>query len=427
MFRRPSSRAGRPGGLLLVLGALALAVAPRAAHAQGGDPGERTPTKVAVVTFGPGDHPFLKFGHNALLLEYAGREGASVEGIVFNWGTFSFEAPGKLIPKFLRGRMKYWLSLSPSKDTLAHYMEENRTVEIQELDLTDAQKQALARALFVNARRENREYLYDYFWDNCSTRVRDAVDVAVGGLLKQAAAVPAAQTQRSHALRMTADLFPEYLGLAFGLGSRTDAPSTMWEEAFLPERLRDLLAKVAVPAEGGGRKPLVKSHVVSFRAARPDKPGHPPAWGIWFGVVGVVLGGGFAGLGVLARRHLAARIAVGAGVSLLGLVLGLLGIILLLLWALTDHKVAHANENILQVAPWVIALVVYGIGVARGRPAATRKAFLIVAAAAGASLLGLLLKALPWFVQDNSAFIALFLPFWGGLAFALRGLERRAR
>jgi hypothetical protein len=409
MLRRLVGRAARRG-LLLFAVVTALAASPAAAD------DARTPTRVAVLTFGPGDHPFFKFGHNALLLEYA-----SGEGVVFNWGTFAFDSPA-LIPTFLRGRMKYWLSLSPARETLEHYQEENRTVEIQDLDLTEAQRLALAEKVYTNARRENREYLYDYFWDNCSTRVRDAVDAIVGGRVHQAAAGPAAQSQRAHALRLTSDLFYEYVGLDFGLGRLTDARSSQWEESFLPERFRDLLETVAVPAEDGRMKPLVKSHVVVYRASRPEKPTRPPAWTPWFLLVGVLAGAALAGLGLLAQRRRAARVALGLSASLLGFVFGLLGLILVLLWAFTNHRVAYANENILQAAPWALALLVYGIGVALGRPRATRRAFLVASAAAAASLLGLALKVLPWFFQDNYTFIALFLPLWGGLAFALSRL-----
>ena len=139
------------------------------------------------------------------------------------------------------------------EDTFASYVSENRTIEAQELDLTPAQKWALWQSLRENARPENREYLYDYFRDNCSTRVRDVVDRAVGGRVRQAGQRPATMTFRADALRMTADFFPEYLGLDLGLGRLTDAPITLWEEAFLPERMRDLLREVRIPGEASGQ------------------------------------------------------------------------------------------------------------------------------------------------------------------------------
>jgi hypothetical protein len=376
--------------------------------------GDFRPVRAAVLTFGPGDHPFFKFGHNAILIEdERGR------GTVYNFGTFTFDSP-LLIPKFLRGRLTYWLSLSGRDDALYGYRASNRTIEIQELDLTEDQIRLLDERLRENALPQNREYLYDYFWDNCSTRVRDAIDAVVDGRVRVSARAPAPQTFRAHALRMTADLFPEYLGLHFGLGSFTDTPTSLWEEAFLPERLRDLLRLVRVPAEGGGEKPLVRSERVLFAADRPEKPARPPQWSFWFGLTGLLAGGGLAGLGVLARRGRRARFVLGAATSVLGLIFGLLGLILVLLWMLTNHRAAHANENILQAAPWALALVGYGLGVARGRERAIRRAFWVAASAAAASILGLLLKVLPgFFLQDNVAFVALLLPLWMGLALGL--------
>jgi hypothetical protein len=415
MVQRGAGQSRRSGFARLSLAALlavaGLAARPGVAHAG------PTPERVSMLTFGPGDHPFFKFGHNAILIEYEGGR-----GLVFNFGTFTFDSP-MLIPKFLKGRLKYWLSVSPRDETLLGYQEANRTIEQQILDLTDAQKRLLDERLRENALPQNREYLYDYFWDNCSTRVRDAFDGVLDGRVREAGKGPAQQSLRAHALRMTSDLLPEYLGLHFGLGSLTDAPINVWQETFLPERLRDLMRAIEVPAEGGGKKPLVKAEITLFKANRPDKPARPPNWTIWFALTGVLAGGSLLALGRHARDRRKARIALGVSASVLGFVFGLLGLILVLLWTLTNHKAAHANENILQTAPWALALLVYGIKVARSRPQGIRRAYLVAVSAAGASLLGILLKPLPGFYQDNVAFVALFLPLWTGLALGLRQLE----
>jgi hypothetical protein len=381
------------------------------------EPGEDL--TVFVLTFGPGDHPFFKFGHNAILVQ-RGEE----SGLVYNFGTFAFESPS-LILKFLRGRFKYWLSVSSMEATFASYVSDNRTIEAQELDLTPAQKWALWQNLRENARPENREYLYDYFRDNCSTRVRDAIDRAVGGRVRQAGQRPAVMTFRADALRMTADFFPEYLGLDLGLGRPTDAPITLWDEAFLPERMRDLLRDVRVAGESGGR-PLVKSERTLFAARRPPKPDRPPNWTLYFLAAGLALGGLLAGLGRLGGKHLAARVGLGIAGSLLGFVFGALGLILLCFWLFTDHKAAFANANIFLLAPWSVLLAGYGVGAAMGRPAATRKALWLAAAAAGFAAIGALAKVLPDLSQDNLALVALLLPVWLGLALGFRWAMRRS-
>ena len=400
---------------ILLATTLAVLVVSGARYAQA-EPGEDL--TVFVLTFGPGDHPFFKFGHNAILVQPQ-----EESGLVYNFGTFQFESPG-LILKFLRGRFKYWLSVSRMEDTFASYVSENRTIEAQELDLTPAQRAALWQSLRENARPENREYLYDYFRDNCSTRVRDAIDRAAGGRVRQAGQRPVAMTFRADALRMTADFFPEYLGLDLGLGRPTDAPITLWDEAFLPERMRDLLREVRIPGEFGD-KPLVKAERTLFAARRPPKPDRPPNWTLFFLAAGLALGALLAGLGRLGGKHPAARVGLGIAGSLLGLVFGVLGLILLSFWLFTDHKAAYANANIFLLAPWSVLLAGYGVGVALGRPAAIRKAFWLMVAAAGFAAIGVLAKVIPGLSQDNLALGAFLLPVWLGLAAGFRWAMHR--
>jgi hypothetical protein len=404
---------------ILLTTALAVIVFSGAQHARA-EPGDDL--TVVVLTFGPGDHPFFKFGHNAILVQPGSNE---ENGLVYNFGTFAFDSPG-LVPKFLRGRFKYWLSVSRMEDTPASYISDNRTIEAQELDLTPAQKWSLWQSLRENARFENREYLYDYFRDNCSTRVRDAIDRAVGGLVRQAGQRPAAMTYRADALRMTADFLPEYIGLNLGLGRPTDAPITLWEEAFLPERLRDLLRDVRIPSESG-EKPLVKSERTLFAAHRPPKPNRPPNWTVFFLAAGLVLGALVAVLGLLGCNHPAARVGLGIAGSSLGLGFGVLGLILLSLWLFTDHKAAYDNANIFLLAPWSVVLAGYGVGVALGRPTAMRKAFWVVATAAAFAVIGVLSKAIPGLSQDNLALAAFMLPVWIGLTSGFRLVMRQSR
>jgi len=394
---------------LVVLGA-----AP-ATHADPGETGDDL--TVYALTFGPGEHPFLKFGHNAILVQPS--EGP---GWVFNFGTFDFADP-ELIPKFLRGRFKYWLSVGGAEPTMEAYAAENRTILSQELDLAPAQKWALWQALRENARPENRAYLYDYFFDNCSTRVRDAIDRVIDGRIRLAGQAPATRSLRAHALRSVADYLPEYVGLYLGLSRATDQPIDRWAETFLPERLSDLLRSVRL-ADGGGDKPLVKSEKVIYQSTRPAKPGQPPNWAIYFMVIGVVIGGVMALLGRSARRRTSARILLGGATAALGGLWGVLGIILVCMWAFTNHKVAYANANILQFAPWAIVLLGYGLGVMLGRPGATRVARTLALSAAIFSALGIVCKALPGLNQDNWPFILLSLPIWLGLWTGLRAVAR---
>lgn len=396
--------------LAAALGAAAL-LSPLPARAEPGD--ELT---VSVLTFGPGDHPFFKFGHNAILVQDRLRRSDRV----YNFGTFSFDSPA-LIPTFLKGKLRYWLSIQSLRGTIEAYKRENRTIDAQELDLTPALRRRIVDALDENAKPENRYYKYDYYRDNCSTRVRDAVDLVTDGKVHDASRGPARMTWRAHTLRLVADDWPIYLGLHAAMGDLIDRPIDVWQEMFLPSRLSDTLREVKIPGPDGQPIPLVKAERRLLDANRAPVRTEPPHRLVPLLAAGSALGAGLAALGARAAQgSRAARVGLGAASSLIGLVLGLLGLIFVMFWTYTDHEVAHHNENILQCAPWAIVLVGMGINLARGKTPSLLRATRVAQAALVASVAGLAFKVLPWFRQDNAQIIALLLPLWAGLAWGLR-------
>jgi hypothetical protein len=288
----------------------------------------------------------------------------------------------------------------------------------------------LRKALDENARPENRLYKYDYFLDNCSTRVRDAVDRVTGGAVHAAASQPGRMTLRQHALRMTARPLWFYVALNMVLGPNVDQPIDRWTEMFLPGELARGLGAAKVPVQGwteSGSRPrpqgdltsLVSGDAVLFRADRPATLDWPPARGRAFGLCGTLFGLFVFALGWAGRWQRAARVAVGILTTLWGLAVGFIGCFLVYAWAFTDHVVAHRNQNILLCAPWTIALFVLGIGVAMGRPGATRKALAVAVAALGAVLAACALKVGITAHQENGTLIAFFLPAWAGVTAAL--------
>jgi hypothetical protein len=367
---------------------------------------------VSVFTFGPGDHPFFKFGHNAILI----RQG-SQPGWVYNFGTFQFDSID-LLPTFLKGRVTYWLSVASEEDAIASYTAENRTIIRQDLDLQPNDRLLLWQSLKENARPENRGYLYDYFWDNCSTRVRDAIDRITQGRIRATGKSIAPQTFRQHALRMTADFLPEYLGLYLGLGRAADIPITRWDASFLPENLQQLLREVRIQ-HSDGERPLVKEETTLFTARRAHHPESPPQWTLYFLFAGMVWGGVMASLGWFGRRLKICRILLGLQISLIGILFGFLGTCLVCVWAFTDHTAAHTNANILQIAPFILALGYDGIRLALGNNVAAKRALWLTLLAFVLSFIGLIAKVFPGLAQDNLPLVAFFLPLWLGTALSL--------
>ncbi|HEX3904885.1 MAG TPA: DUF4105 domain-containing protein [Polyangia bacterium] len=378
------------------------------------------PLTIYAVTFGPGDHPFFKFGHDAIWIHDA--DGGTDK--VYNFGTFAFSP--RVIVDFLHGRMTYWLSVSYLPAVIASYERENRTIDVQELTLAPQAKRELRARLDLNARPENRDYKYDYFLDNCATRVRDAIDLAVGGRLRESARAPARLSLRGQALRMTADYWPLYVALDIVLGPDTDRPIDRWGEMFIPEELARGLAAVTVAAPSGPR-PLVKEARAIYAAVdRPPPLETPPARGGLFFVVGCMVGLCFLGLGWGASRprlarpaRVACRVALGLALATWGLLTGFVGSFLVYVWGFTDHVVAHHNQNILLFAPWALALALLGFGVAFGSPRMGRAARGVATAALAAVVAACALKLGVVRHQENGALLAFALPAWIGVRASL--------
>lgn len=387
------------------------------------DPTDTRPVpKVSILTMGPGDQAFFKFGHNAIRIYYPGTE----HDYVYNFGTFQFDSP-TLILDFLTGKFRYWLSVQTYRGTVNHYKHENRSLYEQELNMAPYQARALADALRENAKPENRYYEYDYYRDNCSTRIRDVLDENYGGGLKDRFQDPGSMTLRDHTLRATADSFWVYAGLDIAMGAYIDQPETRWGEMFLPERLMQGLQSIVFNGAHGAA-PLVKEKKVVYEArARPQVPAKPPerTWAFLQG--GLLVGGLFTFLGWEAyhRRLRWARVTLSVLAGAFGLIFGILGSLFVFLWVCTNHQVAFRNENILQCSPWAVMMVGFAVGTAKGKWGSTTRALNLALGGLGAAVLGLALKVLPFMHQQNYRIIAALVPAWLGLSIGLYLLKRR--
>jgi hypothetical protein len=393
--------------------ALAIVFSPLLAHSTETWDSPDAPPIVSVLTIGPGQIAFDAFGHNAFRV----RDPRDRSDLVYNFGTFRFNTP-LLIVDFLMGRFKYWLGVKPTLHMMTIYRIQNRFSHEQILDLPPQASRRLVNALVENAEPENRVYLYNYYRDNCSTRVRDAIDRIFDGALERQFDVPGKMTLREHSLRATADILPAYLGIDIVLGDYIDQPETVWQEMFLPEILEEGLAKAVVSGPEGRPMPLVsKTRVVYSGRGGPRMRRDPPNRTLALLGAGLAIGAMLVGLAFAAfyRHKMWAQYLFSLLFGLFGLFAGLLGLLFLFLWGFTDHDPAYRNENLLQCAPWAILLAAGAWGIFRAKPRLERLARHLAASTLGAAALGLLIKLLPFADQDNRRIIAFFLPVWTAL------------
>lgn len=361
--------------------------------------------RIGLVTMDPGETYWERFGHNAILV--APEDGS--EPTLYNYGYFDFDEPGFLL-RFARGDMRYRLLALPLGEDLAYYREVGRGVNLLWLDVAPERAQQLADFLSWNALPDNASYRYDYFTDNCATRVRDALDIALGGVLKaQLSGRSHGLTYRDEALRLGAPVGWMALGMHLGMGPFGDRPLSLWQEAFVPMRLRDDLHEVLTT---NGHPVIVAEQTLNV-ARLPPEPQEPPRWRSGFLALGLALAAAFAGLRRW-RPRVAAVLALGWWC-----LLGLVGLGLAALWSLTSHVAAFGNENLLLFNPLCLALLPGAFALARGRNAGRgfHRVLMTVAVLAG---IAVFLKFLPFRVQSNGDWIALIWPLQLLLAYRYR-------
>lgn len=351
--------------------------------------------RIGVLTMGPGEIFWERFGHDAIVVDDPARHAP----ISYNFGFFDMAEDG-FIGRFVKGEMRYMLVALPLDEDLAYYREVGRGATLQWLDLDPAQAQALAAALAENARPENAYYRYDYYTSNCATRVRDALDRALGGRLRtQLEGRSSGDTYRSESLRLAAPAPWMWLGFDLGLGPMADRALNRWQQAFLPRRLADDLRQLT-RADG---RPLVASEIELLPQRQPAEPQDQgvPLWP-WL-LTGIAL----AALLWAAARRAPRRVAAAAGGF--WLLCGLLGMVLALGWAFTAHHALWANRNLLLLNPLCLLLLPGAWALLRGRAPSAWFGPLLLAVAALAALACLPLW-LQTFPQRNGHWIALLLP-----------------
>lgn len=331
--------------------ARAAAAAEVAAAAAAGDAADSLPGSeldVYVMTMGQGDLLWERFGHNALGI----RDRRSGTDLVYNWGMFSFDQPG-FLPRFLRGEMRYWMAPFDAVQTLMAYQQVNRSVTIQWLALSAPQKDSIRRLVEWNARDENKFYRYDYYRDNCSTRVRDALDQVLGGVIRRTTEAQATtMTYRDHSLRLMDGMFWTRTGIDLGLGTPTDRPISRWEAMFVPMEMQRALRDIRIADASGALVPLVRAEEELFVAPRAPERMDVPGLARGALLLGVAVAALFLALGFRTPGR-AASLLVTISWSA---VIGVLGLLLALLWTVTQHVAAYANQNLFFVQPlWLLA------------------------------------------------------------------------
>ncbi len=291
--------------------------------------------RVSLVTCGPGyEEVYEVFGHTAIRVI----DSAAHTDMVYNYGTFNgFEKNFEL--KFMQGKLLYYLSVYPFKDFLPEYIERRRSVTEQVLEMTDSQKKAFVAYLDWNAEPENRSYKYDFFYDNCATRIRDLFPETIGKDFKFGKILPADT-------KMTfRDIINQYFyatkwerfGINILLGSRIDKVMTDKDIMFLPDYLLKGIEGATDNSNNIAAAPVV------MLPGGPAKPNNLSGPLVLTCSIALLTIGGLT----IKRLRVLGKIMS----TTLLLVTGLLGCLILVMWFATNHQGCGNNFNILWCLP----------------------------------------------------------------------------
>ena len=372
--------------------------------------GDALTFKIAIM--GPGNEPYFWFGHIGLVIE--DRSGGRSR--FYDWGVFSFESERFFI-NFAFGNMLYCCMVSRADLNYNSYISHNRNITLYTLDLPAESKEAVLRYVDNNVLPENRDYYYHIFKDNCATRIRDIIDMALNGQFKAAfGEAPGRFTIRQHADRHTWHNEPVNWLTNFWMGQNIDRPVTVWDEMFLPSEIAMRIKDFRYKDAAGKERALVSGVEVLYNSStRPpvlDSPGNQ-----WYKKLIVSLL--FSALILLLFRFTGRKRGFHLFIALLqsvsGLVFGLIGSALFFMSFFTNHDYTYNNSNIFYVNPLFLALVPMGLILAFSKDkkklfVITRLIRLFWTYVILGALLTMVIKLSPAFYQQNQSALALILP-----------------
>lgn len=292
--------------------------------------------RISLLTVTPGEELYSIFGHSALrvidsnIIDY---------DYVYGYGTFDFNDKDFYL-KFLRGKLNYYVSSSEFEEFKSENISQNRGITEQVLNFSAAEKLNIRHVLNENLKEENKYYLYNFFLDNCTTRLRDIIEKNHQPRPAWPSVMPAGSTFRDglHKYQDLSNRPWTKLGMDLLLGTPADEVMTPAQQQYLPDNLMYALAGVK-------NTPLVISAQYLYPTIKKEnkKLIFTPLVSFSFLFLLFVL------LSFSKNRVLGNILAYLD--SILFFTAGLLGIIFIMMWVGTDHYMMKNNYNLLWAWP----------------------------------------------------------------------------
>lgn len=299
-----------------------------------------------LITCGPGTETYSIYGHSALRIAIPEKH----SDIIYNWGVFDTSI--KFFAwKFAKGRLDYMLDTEITKGFLQSYFFEQRYVYSQRINIDSKELRKLTELINENLRPENIKYRYDFFYDDCSTRIRDLLEKSIGDKLKY----PPPESGRIPTFR---DMVAKYqnpypwlkLGVDLIMGSTADKKARFRDRMFLPIDMKDELSK-SVVQRSEKRIPLLQNPVVLLNFDAPSIKQIffiSPSFVFTLVIIMIII------LTALTKNRKAIRIMD----IIIYAVFSLLSIMMIFFNFFTDHRQMQWNLNIIWLNPFIIVCLI---------------------------------------------------------------------
>jgi hypothetical protein len=304
-------------------------------------------SEVSLITISPGKELFSFAGHTAIRI----KDPANGIDANFNYGVFDFRTEGFYI-KFLKGTLPYQLGAYNFRDEMPLWMEDGRGITQQVLRLDSTQKQQVFDLLMKNYEPENREYQYKFFYDNCSSRVRDVFQTVCGSNLVFSNTLNANQSFRDWLdiyNRKSNNDWTEF-GMNLALGLPADEKTNASRAMYIPDNLMAAFDSAKIMQNGQSlnfvsRKQELSEYTIQHTSF-PIKPF------MLFSVLFLIV----ASLTFMEYKSNIWHLWID---KIFFSLTGITGWFLIVLWFLTDHGVMNQNLNLIWAFPLVFPAVLF--------------------------------------------------------------------
>ena len=298
-------------------------------------------TQISVLTIGPGNNLNDAFGHSGIRLK------TSYSDIVYDFGRYNFEDPNFYL-NFARGKLNYLQGKANYNNLVNFYKQQNRSIKEQILNLSAEEKQSVYKFLETNYAKNQGAYLYDFFYDNCATKIRDVIENATNGNIDYQ--LPDNYEDKTFRTLIQDELHPNTwgsLGIDIALGAIIDRTATPREHMFLPKNIHAFYSKATI-----NNRQLVSNSKTIINSDTKFKNGTFLLSPIFvLSLIAILI------IYITFNDHKKQRRTKGLD-AFIQLILGVIGILLTLLWFGTDHTATGYNYNLLWAFPLSLVMVI---------------------------------------------------------------------